>query len=57
MLSRRQYHRPATKRRPPTSPDAKIAHYEWLKSSFTAGATTSVEYAAACRRAAKLAGV
>jgi hypothetical protein len=31
--------------------------YEVLKSEFTATATTPVEYEAACRRAARIAGV
>jgi len=34
-----------------------FALYESLKAEFTATATTSAEYEAACRKAAKLAGV
>ncbi|UCV01746.1 hypothetical protein [Dechloromonas denitrificans] len=34
-----------------------FALYESLKASLTATATTSAEYEAACRQAAKLAGV
>ena len=57
MLSRRQYHKPTTKRRPSASPDARFAHYEHLKASLTATALTAAEYAAACIKAARLAGV
>lgn len=34
-----------------------ISAYEALKAELTAAATTSTEYEAACRQAAKLAGV
>lgn len=34
-----------------------FALYESLKAEFTATATTAAEYEAACRKAAKLAGV
>ena len=36
---------------------SNFALYESLKAEFTAAATTSAEYEAACRKAAKLAGV
>jgi len=38
-------------------PSSAWAQYELLKAEFTAKATTSEEYAAACQRAAKMAGV
>lgn len=57
MLSRRQNTKTATKRRPYSSPDSKMAHYESLKASLTATVTTSAEYQAACVKAARLAGV
>jgi len=34
-----------------------FSRYEELKAQFTASASTSAEYEAACRRAAKIAGV
>lgn len=36
---------------------SRFERYESLKSQFTASAKDSAEYEAACRRAAKLAGV
>jgi len=57
MLTRRQNPKTATKRRPYTSSDLKMAYYESLKASLTATAKTSAEYSAACQRAAKMAGV
>lgn len=56
MLSR-QNPKTATKRRPPDSHDARFAHYENIKASLTATATTAAEYQAACIKAARLAGV
>lgn len=54
----------STKSRPPrhTKPGRRAspgnwALYEILKAEFTALATTSSEYAAACLRAARVAGV
>lgn len=40
-----------------SAPRGDFARYEALKASFTATATTSSEYEAACRLAARIAGV
>lgn len=39
------------------SQPGNFGRYEALKTFLTAGATTPAEYEAACRRAAKIAGV